>query len=121
MNPTALMRGALEAATQRGDQARVLVGDHQPDPGQAPSTQVGQKRPPERLLLAVADGQAEDLPTSGGGDPGRHHHGLGYHLPEADLAHVQVGRVELDVDEAGVPERAGPERTHHLIQPGADP
>src|SRR4030095_1325868 len=74
-------------------------------------TQVVQKRPPERLLLAVAHGQAEHLPTAGGGDPGGHYDGLGHHLPEAGFAHVQIGRVEVDVGEAGVPERAG-RRTH---------
>ena len=34
---------------------------------------------------------------------------------------MQVGGVEVDVGEAGVPERAGPERTDRLIQAGADP
>jgi hypothetical protein len=53
MHPAPLVCGALEAAAQRGDQAGVLVGDHQPDPGQAAGLQVGQERPPERLLLAV--------------------------------------------------------------------
>ena len=115
------VRDALETATQRGDQPGVLVGDHQPHPGQTPAAQVGQKRPPERLLLAVAHGQAEDLPTTGGRDPGRHHHRLGHHLSEAGLAHMQVGGVEVDVGEAGVPERAAAERTDRLIQAGADP
>jgi hypothetical protein len=121
VDPAALVGGALEAAAQGGDQAGVLVGDHQADPGQASATQVGQKRPPERLLLAVAHGQTEDLAAAGGGDPGRHHDGLGHHLPEAGFAHVQVGRVEVDVGERGVSERAGPERAHRLIQAGADP
>jgi len=121
VDPTALVRRALQAAAQRRDQPGMLVGDHQPDPGQAPSAQVGQKCPPERLLLAVAHGQAEDLPATGGRDPGRHHHRLGHHLPQAGLAHMQVGRVEVDVGEAGVPERTSPERTHHLIESGANP
>jgi len=101
VHPAPLVCGALEAAAQRGDQAGVLVGDHQAHPGQAPAAQVGQERPPERLFLAVPDGEAEDFPAAGGGDAGGHHHGFGHHLPEVDLAHVQVGGVEVDVGEAG--------------------
>jgi len=36
MDPAALVRRTLEAATQRSNQTGVLVGDHQPDPGQTP-------------------------------------------------------------------------------------
>src|SRR5215210_6611134 len=43
--------------------------------------QVGQECPPERLLLAVPDGQAEHLAAAGGGDPGGDHDRLGHHLP----------------------------------------
>ena len=35
VDPAPLMSGTLEAAPQRGHQARVLVGDHQPHLGQA--------------------------------------------------------------------------------------
>ena len=36
-------------------------------------------------------------------------------------AHVQVGRVQVDVGERGVVQGAGAERADHLIEPGADP
>jgi hypothetical protein len=35
VHPAALMGGTLEAAAQGGDQAGVLIGDHQPHPVQA--------------------------------------------------------------------------------------
>jgi hypothetical protein len=41
VHPAALVRGALEGALERGDQAGVLVGDHQLDPGQAALLEVG--------------------------------------------------------------------------------
>jgi hypothetical protein len=37
------------------------------------------------------------------------------------LMNCLVSRIEVDVGERGVPERAGPERAHRLIESGADP
>ena len=63
VDPAALVRRALEATAERGDQAGVLVGDDQPHPGQAALLQRGQEAAPEHLVLAVADVEAEDLPA----------------------------------------------------------
>jgi hypothetical protein len=52
------MRGALEGAFEGGDEAGVLVGDHQLDPGQATLLQVGEEAAPEHLVLGVADVEA---------------------------------------------------------------
>ena len=49
---------------QRGHQAGVLVGDDQLHPGQAALLEAEQEAAPERLVLAVADVEAEDLPAS---------------------------------------------------------
>ena len=76
----------------------MLVGDHQAHPGQAALLQPGQEAPPEHLVLAVADVQAEDLPATVGGDAGGDHDGLGHHHGVLG-AHVQVGRVQVHVRE----------------------
>jgi hypothetical protein len=55
-----------------------------------------QERPPEHFVLAVADVQAEGLPTPVAGDPGGDHDGFGGDLPAAAAtsrrlsAHVHV-------------------------------
>ena len=73
----------------------MLVGDDQPDPAQAALLQAGQERPPEHLVLAVTDVQAEDLAAAVGGDTGGDHDGLGGHLTAGGGVgtHVQVRRV----------------------------
>jgi hypothetical protein len=45
------MRGALEDATDRGDEPGVLVRDHEPHIGQSPRTEVAEKGPPEGLVF----------------------------------------------------------------------
>ena len=107
---------------QRLDQAGVLVGDDQPHPGQAALLRRGQEAAPEHLVLAVADVEAEDLPGAVGGDPGGDHDGHRHDLADVlAVAHVQVGRVEVDVGELDVVQRPGAERADDLVQAGADP
>jgi len=74
--------------------------------------------PPERLVLAVPDVESEDLPGAVGGDPGGHHDGHGDDLAAFAglVAHVQVGRVEVDVGERDVVQRPGPERPDDLVE-----
>ena len=64
MHPAPLVSGALEAAPDRGDQPGMLVGDHQPHPGQAAAFQRGQELAPKHFVLAVTDIDTKDLPTS---------------------------------------------------------
>ena len=58
MHWTALVRGALERASQGGDGAGVLIGDDQPHPGQTALVQRlvqrGEEAPPEHLVLTVS-------------------------------------------------------------------
>lgn len=61
MDPAALPGGALQNATDRGFQAGVGVGDHQPYTAQAAVLEVAQEFGPERLVLGVADVDPEDL------------------------------------------------------------
>jgi hypothetical protein len=98
VHPAAFVSGALEGPFERRDQAGVLVGDHQLDPGQAALLQPGQQRPPEHLVLAVADVEAEHLAAAVGGDAGgdhRHRDHLG-----GGVADMEVGRVEIDVGDS---------------------
>ena len=60
---------------QGGDQAGVLVGDHQLDPVQAALLQRAQEAAPEHLVFGVADVDAQDFPAAVGGDPGGDHDG----------------------------------------------
>ena len=64
MDPAPLMTNTLDHPAQGGHQPGVLVRDHQPDPAQAAFPQGPQERPPEHLVLGVADVQAEDLPAT---------------------------------------------------------
>jgi hypothetical protein len=113
------MGRALKGAFESGDEAGVLVGDDQPHPGQPTTLQRGQEAAPEHLVLAVTHVQAEDFPAAVGGDPGGHHDRLRRDVG-GGVAHVQVGRVQVDVGELDVVEPSGPKRGHDLVQAGAD-
>ena len=120
MDPTPLVRDALEAAPQPRDQARVLVADDQLQSGQAALLERGHEAFPEHLVLAVADVEAEDLAPSGCGGAGGDNHGHRGHL-RGLAGDVEVGRVEVDVGELDVIQPPGAERFDGLIQPGTDP
>jgi hypothetical protein len=57
-------------------QARVGVGDHHLHPAQASRLERAQERRPERAVLAVTHGEAEDLAAAVPAHPGGHHDGL---------------------------------------------
>ena len=97
------------------------VGDHQAHPAQAPVAQRAQEPGPERLVLAVADVDAEDLPVAVGGDPRRDHDRPRHDLAEGVVADVDVGGVEVHVRERDVAEGAVAERVDAFVEPGADP
>jgi hypothetical protein len=97
----------------------VVVGKHQPHPGQASFSQVTQEFGPGCLGLAVTDEDTQDLPKTVLGDPRGDHHGAGDDLmPDAGL---EIGGIQIDVGEAGVVQRPGAERRQGLVQVGADP
>ncbi len=119
MNPAPLPGGAEHDLADRGDQPGVLVGDDQTDPGQATLSQRAQKFLPERLALAVPDHQAQDLAVAVLGDAGGDHNG-----PRDDLMvhpRLAVSRVQVDVGEADVIQRAGAKCGQRLVQHRADP
>jgi hypothetical protein len=68
VDPAALPGGALEAAADRRLEAGVGVGDDQPHPTQPAGLQRPQESGPERLVLGVADVDAEHLAAAFGGD-----------------------------------------------------
>jgi hypothetical protein len=51
MNSASLVAGSLERAAQGGDQAGVLVGDHQADTAETSCLERAQEPTPERLIL----------------------------------------------------------------------
>jgi len=59
------MSGTLEAAPQRGHQARVLVGDHQPHLGQA-ALRAAVMKPFQKTSSSLSPtSRPEDLPLTG--------------------------------------------------------
>ena len=70
VHPAPLVAGALEGPLQGLHEPGVLVADDEPDAVQAALLQGGQEAAPERLVLAVADVESEDLAGAVGGDPG---------------------------------------------------
>ena len=85
VDPAPLVRRRPGSSAERLDQAGVLVGDHQPHPGQPAALQAVRNAAPEHLVLAVADVESEDLPAAVGGDPGGDHDRLGDHLARPRL------------------------------------
>src|ERR1044072_8602570 len=77
VNSAALPGGAEHDGADRGDQAGMGIRDDQAHPGQAAGTQGAQELGPERLVLAVAYGQAEHFAVAVGGDGGGDDNGLG--------------------------------------------
>ena len=90
----------------RGDgllEPGVGVGDDQLHPTQAAGFEAAQERGPERAVLAVADGEPEDLAPAVGAHAGGDHDGLGHH-PVVDPG-LAVGGVEEHIRKA--PARPG--------------
>jgi hypothetical protein len=102
VDPAALVPSTLETAPQGLYEAGVLVADHELHPSQATALQAGEEARPERLVLAVADVDAQDLSGAVRGDASRDHDGHRQDLP-GGVADVQVGRVEIDIGELDVP------------------
>ena len=65
------MASALAAASDRGGESGVLVGDDQAHTAQVAVLQRPQEASPEHLVLAVTDVDTEHFALAGGGDPGR--------------------------------------------------
>ena len=107
MDSAALMRRALEGARQRRDQAGVLVGDDQLDPGQATLLESAEEPAPEHLVFTVADVDAQHLAAAVGGHPGGDDDGHASDLP--DPADVQIyidGALVMEADVGPVAIRA---------------
>jgi len=73
----------------------VGIGDDQLYPAEPTRLQRAQERGPERAVLAVADGEPEDLAPAVGPDTGGDHDRLGHHA----VVHprLAIGRVQEDV------------------------
>ena len=119
VHPAALPGGAQQDLADRGLEARVVATDHERDAVEAPSAQVAQEVTPEGLVLAVAQGESQDLAVAVEADPGRDHDGPRDHSPAH--AGLDVGGVEEDVGEGAVGEAAGAELLESLVHLRADP
>lgn len=97
-----------------------LVGitDHESYPVETTGPERAQEGRPGSTVLAVAHGQAEDLPVPVLGHAGRDDDGLGDHL--CPLVRLDEGGVEEDVREADMIEAALAELAHDAIELTAD-
>ena len=95
------------------------VGYHQAHPGEPAGSQRAQEALPERLALAVADVTSQDLPVAVCGDAGGHDHRHRGDLRDA-VAHLEIGRVQIDVGELDMVQAPAPERLDCLVEPRAD-
>ena len=82
----------------------MLIADDQLHPAQATLLETEQEAAPERLVLAVADVEAEDLPGAVDGDPGGDHDGHRDDLAVLAglVVDMEIGRVEVDIGKRGV-------------------
>jgi hypothetical protein len=119
VDPAALPAGAGHDRGDGGLETGVGVGDDQLDAGEPAGLERAQERGPEGAVLAVADVQAQHLPTAISGHPGGDHHRPGD--DPAVHAGLEVGGVNEHIREAGVGQGAGPERGHLGVELGADP
>ena len=99
-------------------QAQVSVGDDELHPGQSTGFQRAQERGPEGAVLAVADGEAEDLAAAIPAHPGGHHDRLGD--DSAVDPGLAVGSVHEHIRELLAGQRAVPERRDLLVKVGTD-
>lgn len=105
MHAAALPPGSLEATPDRFDEPGMRIGDHQTHAGKAAIDQAGQELAPERLVLRVANVDAEYLAVPVSTQPGGDHDGFGDDV--AVLADVDVGGVEPHVHERLMVEPSG--------------
>jgi hypothetical protein len=97
----------------------VGVGDDQLHPTQPAGFQRAQERGPERAVLAVANGEPEDLPPAIGADAGGDHDRL-RHDPVVHPG-LAVGRVEEHVGKLLLGKGAVAERADLGVEIRADP
>src|SRR5690606_14340868 len=109
------------ADEHRGDgglETEVVIADHELHPGETPGPESLQERGPERPVLAVADGHAQDLTVTSASHASGDHHRPG-HDPPIDAA-LQVGGIGEHVRELDVIERPVPERLEVPVELAAD-
>ena len=101
VDPAPLVRGALEGPLQRCEEPGVLIADDQLHTAQATLFEAEHEGAPEGLVLTVADIESQDFPEPVAAITGGHDDGHGDDLVALAglVAHVQVGRVEVDVGE----------------------
>ena len=97
------------------------VADDEPHASEAAAPQRAQEGRPEGAVLAVTDGQAQDLTVAVRRDPGGDDDGLRH--DRGPLVGLHVGGIEEDVGEARVAEAAvaeGPDDAIELLADAAD-
>ena len=119
MDPAALPGGAQDDRRDGALEAPVGIADDEPHAGQTARPEAAQEGRPERAVLAVADGQAQDLPVAGPTHPGGDDDRLGHH--PGPVVGLDVGLIEEDVREGDVAERSVTELGHHRIELPTDP
>jgi hypothetical protein len=119
VDAAALPGAALQDPGDRCGEPSVGVGDDELHAGEPAVGEVAEELGPERLVLRVTDVDPDDLtvpvPAHGRGD----HDGL--RDDPAVLPHLQVGRVQPQVDERDAVQTALTQLRDVLIDVGTDP
>ncbi len=118
MNAAALPCRAEHHFVDRLPKTFMGVGDHQTHTGETAGAQRPQEARPERLVLGVADSQAENFAVAVSSHTGGHDDRFRYD-PGAFMG-LHVGRVQEDVGELDVIEAAFAELVHRAVELGAD-
>jgi len=126
MHRAALPGDPLERLAGGFDQARVMVGDHPPDPFQAAGLETLEAVTPGGQGLGIADPDASSLAHPVGPDARGHAGGLGHHAilfthgedPGVDPHERVRGRETTLVESPDPGIEAGTERAHHRLRKG---
>ena len=120
MDPATLPAAALQHPSDGVGEALVGIADHQLDASEAALFQRANEVAPERLSLAVADLEAEQLPAAIGVDAHGDDDGSGADLHGTPEPAVQVGGIEVEVGVTAGLQRPVQERLHLQVDVSAD-
>ena len=119
MGQAPLPGAALELPGDGGHEAGVVVGDHEPHPGQPARPEAGEEGAPRLLALGVHRVGAEEVLAAVRAEPYRRDHAAGRDRRAVAAAHV--GGVEPQVAAGGAGQVARPRLLHVRVEAVAQP
>ena len=120
MNAATLPAAALEHPADGVGETLVGITDHELDASEAALLERADEVAPERLALAVADLETEQLPAAIGVHAHGDHHGPGADLHRPAQPAVEVGGIEVEVGVAAGLQRPVEKGLHLHVDVSAD-